>query len=156
MFSERVVSQLLTELDGIQTLSSVVVLAATNRMDMIDPALLRAGRFDKLLYIPTPDEDARKEILKIHTKGKPLADDIELSRIADLTDGLSGADLVSIANTAVSIVLQDFIGKFPNPGEASKHVKDAIVTMQHFEDAIRQVKSSRDGKLEKAPVPYYR
>ena len=75
MVTERVVSQLLTELDGIQSLSGVVVLAATNRMDMVDPALLRAGRFDKLLYIPQPDKNARREILGIQTKGKRIGAD---------------------------------------------------------------------------------
>ena len=72
MVTERVVSQLLTELDGIQTLNGVVVLAATNRMDMVDPALLRAGRFDKLLYIPPPDKNARRAVLEIQTKQRHL------------------------------------------------------------------------------------
>ncbi|MEE8114622.1 MAG: AAA family ATPase, partial [Nitrososphaerales archaeon] len=157
MVTERVVSQLLTELDGIRALSDVVVLAATNRVDMVDPALLRAGRFDKLLYIGGPDKDARQKILEIHTKGKPLSSDVNLQRIADLTDGLSGADLVSVANTAVSAVIQDFIGKFPKPEDVKSHADEAIVNMKHFEDAIRKVKTSRDGRpMEKAPIPYYR
>ncbi|MDA4131183.1 MAG: AAA family ATPase, partial [Thaumarchaeota archaeon] len=155
--SERVVSQLLTELDGIQSLSGVVVLAATNRMDMLDPAILRAGRFDKLLFIPQPDRNARRQILEIHTHGKPLVAGIELDRLAELTDGLSGADIVVVVNTAMSLVLQAFISAYPLPEDARKHVSEAIVTMAHFEDAIRKVRSSRDGKPpERLAVSYYR
>jgi transitional endoplasmic reticulum ATPase len=157
MVTERVVSQLLTELDGIRSLAGVVVLAATNRIDMVDTALLRPGRFDKLLFIPAPDRDARKKIMEIHATGKPLAKDVDLGKIADQTDGLSGADMASIVNTAVSVVLQNFIATYPNPDEAKKHVSDANVSMKHFEESVRKVKSSREGKpMEKAAVPYYR
>src|SRR6476619_2891890 len=88
MVTERVVSQLLTELDGIQSLSGVVVLAATNRADMIDPALLRPGRFDKIVFVPMPDKAARHRILEIHSKDKPLGPDVNLVRVAELTEGL--------------------------------------------------------------------
>ena len=125
--SERVVSQLLTELDGIQSLDSVLVLAATNRIDMIDPALIRSGRFDKLLYIEKPGKDERAKILKIHTKGKLLSkepgNEVNLSKIAEMTEGFSGADLASVVNTAVSSVLQNFVSKY-NPEEA-KEILDA-------------------------------
>ena len=157
MVTERVVSQLLTELDGVQSLQGVVVLAATNRMDIVDPALLRAGRFDKLIQIPMPDKPARKEILKIHTKGVPIAKDVDLDRVVEMTEGFSGADMASLTNTAVSIVLQGFISKYPKPEDAKKHVDEAIVQMEHFGDAIKKVRSSREGKpMEKIPVPYYR
>ena len=157
MVTERVVSQLLTELDGVRSLAGVVVLAATNRIDMVDTALLRPGRFDKLLFIPVPDRDARKKIMEIHAIGKPLAKDVDLGKIADQTDGFSGADMASIVNTAVSVVLQNFIATYPNPDVAKKHVSDANVSMKHFEEAVRKVKSSREGKpIEKAAVPYYR
>ena len=158
MVTERVVSQLLTELDGIQSLSGVVVLAASNRMDMVDPALLRAGRFDKLLYIPQPDKKSRKQILLIHSKNKRLGTDLDLDRIAELTDGMSGADMTSIVNTAVSLVLQEYIGVYTKPEEARAHASEAIVTMRHFETAIRKVKTSRDGRpLERAAaVAHYR
>jgi len=155
--SERVVSQLLTELDGIQSLSGVVVLAATNRMDMVDPALLRAGRFDKLLYIPQPDKNARRQILEIQTKGKRIGADLDLDRVAEVTDGFSGADITSVVNTAVSLVLQEYIAAYPKPEDAKQHAAEALVTMKHFEDAIRKVKSSREGKpVERAAVSYYR
>jgi transitional endoplasmic reticulum ATPase len=157
MVTERVVSQLLTELDGISTLPGVVVLAATNRIDMVDPALLRPGRFDKLLFIPIPDRDSREKILTIHAEGKPLTKDVDMGKIADQTDGFSGADLYSVVNTAMSLVLQNFISRYPDPTEAKKHIVEANVSMSNFEEAIRKVKASREGKpLEKAAVPYYR
>ena len=157
MVTERVVSQLLTELDGVQSLQGVVVLAATNRIDIVDAALLRAGRFDKLIQIPLPDKAARKDILKIHTKGVPIAKDVDLDRVVDMTEGFSGADMASLTNTAVSIVLQGFISKYPKPDDAKKHVDEAVVGMEHFADAIKKVRQSREGKpMEKGPVPYYR
>ncbi len=157
MVTERVVSQLLTELDGIQSLAGVVVLAATNRMDMVDPSLLRAGRFDKLLFIPPPDKNARKQILDIQIKHKPIGADLDLERVAEMTDGFSGADITSVVNTAVSLVLQEYVASFPKPEDAKKHAAEAAVTMKHFEDAIRKVKTSREGKpVEKIAVPYYR
>ena len=152
--SERVVSQLLTEIDGIQSLDSVLVLAATNRIDMIDPALLRAGRFDKLLYIGQPEKEAREKILGIHSKGKPLSNEVNMAKIAELTEGFSGADLASVVNTAVSSVLQNFVSKY-NPEEAKEHIKEAIVTMNDFESAVRKVKTSRDGRpVEKSPMSF--
>jgi transitional endoplasmic reticulum ATPase len=157
MVTERVVSQLLTELDGVQSLQGVVVLAATNRIDIVDPALVRAGRFDKLIQIPLPDKLARKEILNIHTKGVPISKDIDLDRVVEMTEGFSGADMASLTNTAVSIVLQGFISKYPKPDDARKHVDEAVVTFDHFVDAIKKVRQSREGKpMEKVPVPYYR
>jgi transitional endoplasmic reticulum ATPase len=157
MVTERVVSQLLTELDGIQPLSGVVVLAATNRIDMLDPALLRAGRFDKLLYVPLPDRAARLQILQIHTRGKPLKEDVDLAKIADATEGFSGADLAAVVNTAVSLVLQEFVSKYKTPEEVQKHLDEAVISFRHFEEAIKKVKASKEGKpLEKVPVPYYR
>ncbi|MCD6511169.1 MAG: AAA family ATPase, partial [Thaumarchaeota archaeon] len=157
MVTERVVSQLLTELDGIQNLRGVVVLAATNRIDMVDPALLRAGRFDKLIYVPMPDKKARLEILKIHTRGKPLAEDVDLEKIAELTEGFSGADLAAVVNTSLSTVLQEYVSKYQNPEDAKKHLDEAIVRMRHFEDAIKKVRASREGRpTERVQVPYYR
>jgi transitional endoplasmic reticulum ATPase len=157
MVTERVVSQLLTELDGVQSLNGVVVLAATNRIDIVDTALLRAGRFDKLIQIPLPDKPARKEILKIHMKGVPIAKDVDVDRIVEMTEGFSGADMSLLTNTAVSIVLQGFISKYPKPDDAKKHVEEAVVEMEQFAEAIKKVRSSREGKpMEKVPVPYYR
>ena len=157
MVTERVVSQLLTELDGIQALSGVVVLAATNRADMIDPALLRPGRFDKIVFVPMPDKAARQRILEIHSKDKPIGPDVELTKVAELTEGFSGADTSSVANTAVSLVLHEYLAKYPTPEEAAKHASEAHVMMRHFEEAVRKIKTQREGKPgEKVTVPYYR
>jgi transitional endoplasmic reticulum ATPase len=157
MVTERVVSQLLTELDGIQALSGVVVLAATNRADMIDPALLRPGRFDKIVFVPMPDKAARQKILEIHSKDKPIGPDVELTRVAELTEGFSGADTGSVANTAVSLVLHEYLAKYPTPEEAAKHASEAHVMMRHFEEGVKKIKTQREGKPgEKVAVPYYR
>ncbi|MFL6322015.1 MAG: CDC48 family AAA ATPase [Nitrososphaeraceae archaeon] len=157
MVTERVVSQLLTELDGIQALSGVVVLAATNRADMIDPALLRPGRFDKIVFVPMPDKAARQKILEIHSKDKPISPDVDFARVAELTEGFSGADTSSVANTAVSLVLHEYLAKYPTPEEAAKHASEAHVIVRHFEEAVKKIKTQREGKPgEKVTVPYYR
>src|SRR6266487_1626713 len=157
MVTERVVSQLLTELDGIQSLSGVVVLAATNRADIIDTALLRPGRFDKILLVPLPDKSARQKILEIHSKDKPLGSDVNLARIAELTDGFSGADTSSVINTAVSLVLHEYLAKYPTPEEAARHASEAHVMMRHIEEGVKKIKAQREGKPgEKVSVQYYR
>ena len=156
MVSERIVSQLLTELDGIQNLSGVIVLAATNRPDMIDTALLRAGRFDKLLLVSHPDQEARKSILEIHLRSKPTASDIDLEKIATQADGFSAADTVSIVNTAISNILQEFLSKYKTPEELQKHTKEMILTMSHLENAIQKVKTSREAKPIEKELKYYR
>ncbi|MBI3640078.1 MAG: AAA family ATPase, partial [Thaumarchaeota archaeon] len=166
--TERVVSQLLTELDGIESLHGVVVLAATNRADMIDTALLRPGRFDKIILVPMPDKEGRKKILEISTKEIPIdrepkseagknPDYVDLEKLSDSTDGLSGADVASIANTAVSLVIHEFLDKYPDQKEAEKKATEAKVTMRHFEEAVRKVRTQKELKIgEKVAVPYYR
>jgi len=157
MVTERVVSQLLTEMDGISSLSGVVTIAATNRSDMIDPALLRPGRFDRIVYVPLPDKTTRKKILEIHSSDKPISKDINLEKIAELTDGFSGADMSSVVNTAISLVLHEYLQKYSTPEEATKHASEAHVTMKHFEDAIKKIKSQKENRAgEKLTVPYYR
>ncbi|MFL6511008.1 MAG: CDC48 family AAA ATPase [Nitrososphaera sp.] len=156
MVTERVVSQLLTELDGIQALSGVVVIAATNRADMIDPALLRPGRFDKIVFVPMPDKSARQRILEIHGKDKPIGQDVDFAKVAELTEGFSGADTSAVANTAVSLVLHEYLAKYPTPEEAAKHASEAHVLLRHFEEAVRKIKTQREGKPTEKAVPYYR
>jgi len=157
MVTERVVSQLLTELDGIQALHGVVVLAATNRIDMVDPALVRPGRFDKTIMIPLPNKEARQQILTINLEGKQKDKDVVVDRLVEMTEGFSGADVAALVNTAVSIVLQDYVSKYPKPEDAKAHIKEAIVTMDHFKEAVKKVRSSRESKpMEKVAVPYYR
>jgi len=127
--SENVISQLLTELDGMEELENIVVLAATNRPDMLDPALLRPGRLDMLVYIPPPDLQARKEILRIHTSRMPLTEDVSLDDLASKTEGYSGADLEELVREAGM--------------EALKRDRNASkVTLQDFERALGAVKPS--------------
>ena len=166
--TERVVSQLLTELDGIESLHGVVVLAATNRADMIDTALLRPGRFDKIVLVPMPDKEGRRKILEITTKDIPIVKDsttngiknpdyVDLDKIAEATDGMSGADAAAIANTAVSLVIHEFLAKYPDQKEAEKQATEAKVAMRHFEEAVRKVRTQKELKIgEKVAVPYYR
>jgi transitional endoplasmic reticulum ATPase len=155
--TERMVSQLLTELDGIQELQGVVVLAATNRVDMIDMALIRPGRFDKIVFVPKPDKKTREVILEIYVKGKPIGQDVNMKAIAEVTEGFSGADVSAIANTAISLVLHEYLQRYPTPEEATKHTSDALVSMRHFEEAVKKIKTQREMKPEeKANLSQYR
>ena len=160
--TERVVSQLLTELDGMENMHGVVVLAATNRADMIDPALLRPGRFDKIIQIPLPDKESRKSILEINCEDIPIADPngpdkIDYEKLAENTDGLSGADVASIANTAVSLVVHEHLDNAPDPKAVEEKAAKAKVTMKHFEEAVKKVREQKDLKLgEKLVASYYR
>ena len=157
MVTERVVSQLLTELDGIQSLQGVVVIGATNRADMLDTALLRPGRIDKLIFVALPDKEARQKILEIHVTDKPIAKDIDIVKLAEITEGFTGADVSAVANTAVSLVLHEYLAKYPTPEEAAKHAKEATVSLRHFEEAIKKIRQQKEGKPgEKVTVPYYR
>jgi len=141
--TERVVSQLLTELDGLEELQRVVVLAATNRPDIIDPALLRAGRFDRMLQVPTPDKKARLDILKIQSAKNPLAEDVDLEKIAEKTEGYTGADLSALVSTAVMLALEEHVEKYKTVDEIGKHAGEVKVTAKHFEDSLEKTKSSR-------------
>jgi transitional endoplasmic reticulum ATPase len=138
--TERVISQLLTELDGLEILTNVVVIAATNRPDIIDPALLRPGRFDRLLYVSPPDRESRLQILKIHTKNKPLSDDVNLQQLADLSEGYTGADISSMSSAAVMLALRKHILKYPDPDEAEKFARELKLHMQEFEEAMKKIR----------------
>jgi transitional endoplasmic reticulum ATPase len=98
--SERVLSQFLAEMDGVEELKAVLVLAATNRRDMLDPAVLRPGRFDQLIEIPLPNENERKEIFQVHLRNKPLASRVSAVQLASRTEGFSGADIAAVCNMA--------------------------------------------------------
>jgi transitional endoplasmic reticulum ATPase len=126
--TERIVSQLLTEMSGLEELKDVVVIAATNRPDILDPALLRPGRFDKLIYVPPPNEEARLAILKIHTRGMPLKD-VDLKKIAKRTEGYSGADLEALCREAALFALRE-------------NLDAKYVTANHFEKALEKIKPS--------------
>jgi transitional endoplasmic reticulum ATPase len=138
--TERVISQLLTELDGLEILTNVIVIAATNRPDIIDPALLRPGRFDRLLYVPPPDRDSRTQIIKIHVKKKPLHEDVNLEVLANRTDGYTGADIAALSSAAVMLALREHISKYQDPKEADKHTQELRIHMRHFEEAMKKIR----------------
>ncbi|MEM1643278.1 MAG: CDC48 family AAA ATPase [Desulfurococcaceae archaeon] len=134
--TERVVAQLITEMDGLVELDNVIVIGASNRPDLIDPALLRPGRLDLILYVPPPDRSSRLEILKVHTRKMPLAEDVDLDELADKTEGFSGADLASLVKqAAMEALLEDVNAK--------------VVCRRHFIKALESVKPSITPELEK-------
>ncbi len=149
--TERVISQFLTEMDGLEILTNVVVIGATNRPDIIDPALLRPGRFDRILYVPPPDRESRLQIIKIHTKKKPLAEDVNFEDLADKTDGYTGADIASLSSAAVMLALREHITKYPDSKEAEKQAKDLKINMKHFDDAMKKIRP-----LSKQEVDMYK
>lgn len=127
--TERVVNQLLTEMDGLEELHDVVVIAATNRPDIVDSGLLRPGRFDRIIMVPVPDQDSRKKIFKIHTKGMPLAKDVAITKLVEKTENYVGADIEAVCREAATLALRE-------------DIKAKIVKMKHFEQALKKVKSS--------------
>ncbi|CAJ52824.1 CDC48 family AAA ATPase [Haloquadratum walsbyi] len=136
--SERVVSQLLTELDGLESLEDVVIIATTNRPDLIDAALLRPGRLDRHVHVPVPSETAREAIFEVHTEEKPLADSVSLSRLASRTEGYVGADIEAVCREASMAASREFINNV-SPEEVKESVGNIRVTMGHFEDALDEV-----------------
>ena len=134
--TERMVNQLLTSLDGIETLQGVVVIAATNRPDILDSALVRSGRFDKMIYIPAPDKESRVKILEVHTKSMPLAKDVNLEEIGERTEGYVGADLENLCREAGMMAYRE------NP-DASQ------VSQKNFIDALKSIRPSVDDNVLK-------
>ena len=135
--TERVVSQLLTELDGIEELRGVVVLAATNRPDILDPALLRPGRFELQLELPQPDAAGRAAIFAVHTRGKPLAVDVNLARLVSRTEGKVGADIEGICRQAALAAIREFLVTHP----AGDRPEELVIRMTHFEAAMSNLTS---------------
>jgi len=127
--TQRVVAQLLTEIDGISSLEDVVIIGATNRPDILDPALLRPGRFDRLIYVPPPDVKARLHILRIHTRNMPLAEDVDLEEIARRTEGYAGSDLEALAREAAMIAMRE-------------NINTTKIRMEHFELAMTKIRPS--------------
>jgi len=134
--TERVISQLLTEMDGIITLENVVVIAATNRPDIVDPAVLRPGRFDRLIYVPEPNEEGRYQIFKIHTKKMPLAKDVDLKYLARMTKGYSGADIKALCREAAMMALR-------------RDMSAKEVTLEDFKEAMKKIPPSISSDMEK-------
>jgi transitional endoplasmic reticulum ATPase len=156
--TERIVNQLLAEMDGIVPLNKVVVIAATNRPDILDPALLRPGRFDRLIYVPPPDKGARVEILKVHTRSVPLAEDVSLEEIAEKTEGYTGADLAALVREATLRAIREQMTDCMKKADESckkfdteckdKVIKECmngkgvLVEKKHFEFALKKAKPS--------------
>ncbi|MEW6407894.1 MAG: CDC48 family AAA ATPase [Patescibacteria group bacterium] len=142
--SQRVVSQFLSELDGLEELKGVVVIGTTNRLDLVDEALLRPGRFDFLLEVPKPDEKTRLEIFKIHTKGKPLAEDVNLKNLAKETEGLVGSDIEAICRNASMLAIR----KFVNPSRSFSQEKKSNSTMSKEKKGDHLFTNSHGRKLK--------
>ena len=134
--SERVISQLLTEMDGITTLQDIVVIAATNRPDMVDGAVIRPGRFDRLIYVPEPDEKSRLQIFKLYTKGMPINPNVDLNQLTSSTKYYSGADIESLCREAAMHALR-------------RDVNAREVQMKDFQDALKEMGPSITPDMEK-------
>jgi transitional endoplasmic reticulum ATPase len=152
--TERVVSQLLAEMDGIEELKGVVVLGATNRLDIVDPALLRPGRFEVLVELPIPDQEARLAIFRVHTRGKPLAPDVDLGELAERTEGMVGADIEGICRQAAMLALREFLEepgskrareqesrgaeeqRSKGAGEQGRPLEGLCISRRHFEAVL--------------------
>ena len=139
---ERVVSQLLTELDRLTDNPNLVVLAATNRRDALDPALLRPGRLESHVEVPAPDHAARRAILGVHTRDKPLADDVDLDELAGQLEGYSGADLTAICREAAMSAIREVADKYETPEEANEHRDEVLIRQDHFDAAVESVRPS--------------
>jgi transitional endoplasmic reticulum ATPase len=137
--AERVVNQILTEMDGLIELEGVVVIGATNRPDIIDPALLRPGRFDRLVYVNPPTQDGRIGIFKIHTKTMPIAEDVDFKELSALTENYVGGDIEAVCREAAMLALRE-------------NFEAKIVEMRHFRDAIKKVKPTMNDMV----TNYYR
>ncbi|MCD6188801.1 MAG: CDC48 family AAA ATPase [Thermococcus sp.] len=144
-YMETLLNQLLTEMDGIEENSGVVVIAATNRPDILDPALLRPGRFDRLILVPAPDEKARLEVFKVHTRRVPLAEDVSLEELAKRTEGYSGADIEAVVREAALIALRRAVSRTPRElieEQAEEFLEKLRVSKKDFEEAMKKVKPS--------------
>jgi transitional endoplasmic reticulum ATPase len=141
--TERVISQMLTELDGLEDLKGVVVIGATNRPDIIDEALLRPGRFDRLLEVPPPDKDARKHIFQIHTKKKPLESDVNLDNLVEMTEGMTGADIAALVNAAAMSAIKEHVRQ--------KSVSKLRISKRHFETSLNKIKKKSGNRIADTP-----
>ncbi|HJU34028.1 MAG TPA: CDC48 family AAA ATPase [Nitrososphaera sp.] len=141
--TERVISQMLTEIDGLEDLKGVVVIGATNRPDIIDEALLRPGRFDRILEVPAPDNDSRKQIFRIHTKKKPLEPDVNLDKLVEMTEGMTGADIAALVNAAAMSAIKEHVRQ--------KSGSKLRISMKHFETALNKIKKKSGNRIANSP-----
>ena len=141
--TERLLSQMLTELDGLEDLKGVVVIGATNRPDIIDEALLRPGRFDRILEVPAPNKEARKHIFQIHTKKKPLESDVNLDKLVEMTEGMTGADIAALVNAAAMTAIKEYVRQ--------KSGSKLRIPMRHFETALNKIKKKLGNRIADSP-----
>jgi transitional endoplasmic reticulum ATPase len=141
--TERLLSQMLTELDGLEDLKGVVVIGATNRPDIIDEALLRPGRFDRILEVPAPDKEARMHIFQIHTKKKPLESDVNLDKLVEMTEGMTGADIAALVNAAAMTAIKEYVRQ--------KSGSKLRIPMRHFETALNKIKKKLGNRIADSP-----
>jgi transitional endoplasmic reticulum ATPase len=163
--TERVISQMLTELDGLEDLKGVVVIGATNRPDIIDEALLRPGRFDRILEVPVPDKESRREILKIHTSKKPLDHDtVNIDKLVELTEGYTGADIAAMVNAAAMSAIKEHMMTSLNKeneikeethAKTREYIKEneqqkpkLKISMNHFESALQKIKKKNRATID--------
>ena len=141
--TENIVSQILTEIDGLEELHNVLIIGATNRLDIVDEALLRPGRFDRIIEVGNPDSKGRKHIFEIHTKKKPLEGNVDIKKLVEITDGFSGAEIAAITNRAALVALKRYVsGK-------SQNIKEIKITQQDLIDAVDKVRPLK----KEAPIP---
>ena len=153
--TDRLINQLLTEMDGIERNSGVIVIGATNRPDILDPALLRPGRFDRLILVPAPDEKARLEILKVHTRRVPLSEDVSLRELAKRTEGYSGADIEALVREAALTAMRRIMAELSAEvveEEREEFLERLKVSKRDFEEALKKVRPS----ITPYMVEYYR
>jgi transitional endoplasmic reticulum ATPase len=141
---EQVVAQLLTEMDGLEKLENVILIAATNRPDMLDPAILRSGRFGRHIKIPLPNQDSREKIFAIHLNGRPLATDIEKSKLAVITEGYTGADIKAICEEATILAIRRGINELKINTSTSESFEKLKINQDDFEKAIDTIKKGAD------------
>lgn len=139
--------QILTEMDGVEELHNVTIIAATNRPDLVDLALLRPGRFDRLVYIPPPDLEARKGIFAIHTKGKPLGADVVLDDLAPRAENYTGAEIAAVCNEAAMLSIRDFLAAGGTLDD--KYVKKLVLKKDHFSRALEKVRPRSKEELRR-------
>ena len=141
--TENIVSQILTEIDGLEELHNVLIIGATNRLDIVDEALLRPGRFDRIIEIGNPDSKARKHIFEIHTKKKPLENNVDIKKLVEITNGFSGAEIAAITNRAALVALKRYVaGK-------SQNIKEIKIKQQDLIDAVDKIRPQK----KEAPIP---
>ena len=141
--TENIVSQILTEIDGLEELHNVLIIGATNRLDIVDEALLRPGRFDRIIEIGNPDSKARKHIFEIHTKKKPLENNVDIKKLVEITNGFSGAEIAAITNRSALVALKRYVaGK-------SQNIKEIKITQQDLIDAVDKIRPQK----KEAPIP---